>query len=65
MALINFKEHLEEKGSKICSICHDKFYGFGNNPKPFYNLTSKDRCCDVCNELVVLPRRLTERKTNG
>ena len=60
MTLINFKKHLEEKGSKICSICKSKFYGFGHNPQPFYNLKVEDRCCAECNERVVVPRRTRE-----
>ena len=60
MSVIDFKDIQEEKGSKICSICKSKFWGFGNNPQPFYNLKVEDRCCDSCNETIVIPRRTRE-----
>ncbi len=60
MSVIDFKDIQEEKGSKICSICKNKFWGFGNNPQPFYNLKVEDRCCDSCNERIVIPRRIRE-----
>jgi len=60
MNVINFKEHHDEKGTKICSICKNKFVGFGHNPQPALNLKSEDRCCDDCNHAVVIPRRLRE-----
>ena len=60
MSVVDFKEIQNEKGSKICSICKTKFWGFGNNPQPFYNLKVEDRCCDSCNETIVFPRRQSE-----
>lgn len=35
-----------------CSICFDKFEGFGHNASPI----NEGRCCDDCNELVVAAR---------
>lgn len=40
---------------KKCCICGKPFEGFGNNPEP---IKSSGRCCDECNENVVLPERL-------
>jgi hypothetical protein len=37
-----------------CSICGKRFEGFGNNPSPFPG----ERCCDECDNKVVLPIRL-------
>lgn len=43
------------KDAKICSICGAYYSGFGNNAEPINN----GRCCDDCNEMVIL-RRITE-----
>ena len=40
-----------------CSICGEKFKGFGNNPAPV-TTGDGDRCCDTCNSFVVLPARM-------
>jgi len=45
---------------KTCSICNKKFFGFGNNPQPVKTLSVSDRCCDECNDTVVIPRRFRE-----
>lgn len=37
-----------------CSICGAKYVGFGHNAQPINN----KRCCDVCNEIKVIPARL-------
>ena len=47
---------------KICSICNKKFFGFGNNPQPVKTLSVSDRCCDECNDTVVIPRRFRESR---
>ena len=39
---------------KICSICRKKYVGFGNNAEPVNN----KRCCNECNNAVVIPIRL-------
>ena len=36
-----------------CVICGGHFFGWGNNPQP---LRLDGRCCDSCNELVILAR---------
>lgn len=41
---------------KICSICGEKYVGYGNNSHPVNN----GRCCDICNMLVVIPTRLRQ-----
>jgi hypothetical protein len=41
----------------VCSICHLKVEGYGNNPTPVANLSVSDRACDWCNEHVVGPVR--------
>ena len=33
--------------------CKNKIEGFGNNARPF-----EGRCCNQCNELVVIPLRM-------
>lgn len=57
-----------------CSICGGCFRGIGNNPEPVQKLekdgvdySSDDvkpedfnRCCDACNESIVIPARLKE-----
>ena len=40
----------------ICSICGKEFEGYGNNAEP----VNDGRCCDKCNEEVVIPRRLAD-----
>lgn len=38
----------------ICSICGGEYHHFGNNAEP----VNSGRCCDECNDTVVLPERL-------
>ena len=49
---------LKEK-KKICCICKCEYTGWGNNPKP---VKSKGRCCDMCNNGIVITQRLYEWK---
>jgi len=37
----------------ICCICGKEFEGYGNNPDP---VRKEGRCCDICNNLVILER---------
>lgn len=37
-----------------CSICRKKYEGYGNNAQPVNN----GRCCDRCNTLTVVPKRM-------
>lgn len=39
----------------ICVICKNLFTGFGHNPDP---ISTKGRCCDECNNIVILTRLL-------
>lgn len=39
-----------------CVLCHKEFSGYGNNPFPASN--SGGRCCDDCNDNVVIPLRI-------
>lgn len=41
----------------ICSICGDKYYGWGNNAWPI----NPGRCCNACDETVVIPQRIEMR----
>ena len=40
---------------KKCCICGEIFDGFGNNPQPVKN---DGRCCDFCNDNIVVPIRV-------
>ena len=44
-----------ELGHK-CSICGNRYLGFGNNAKP----VNEGRCCDTCNLTQVVPMRLID-----
>ena len=50
----------------ICCFCGKKFEGWGNNPYPA-NKDESARCCDACNDSVVIPSRLARlwEKDNG
>ena len=41
---------------KPCSLCKNKVVGFGHNPWPLRDPGS--RCCDDCNDTLVIPARL-------
>jgi hypothetical protein len=53
-----------------CCICSEFFEGHGNNPYPVKNMRWKliegedfkedEECCNVCNDKVVIPKRLEE-----
>ena len=40
-----------------CCICKKKFEGWGNNPWP---VKKRGRCCDKCNDTVVIPARIID-----
>ena len=40
-----------------CCICGQVFEGYGNNPYPV-SFDPNDRCCDICNEMRVVPERI-------
>jgi hypothetical protein len=48
-----------------CCICSKFFEGYGNNPDPVTDEDGKffkedDECCSVCNNTVVIPKRMKE-----
>ena len=48
-----------------CVLCSEDYKGFGHNPWPLNN--GRGRCCDTCNDYVLLARiarinRLAEKK---
>lgn len=48
----------EEKKNPICCICGKECENeFGNNPWPVNN-DEDARCCNVCNDTVVVPERI-------
>jgi hypothetical protein len=44
-----------------CSICGGTYAGFGNDPAPIVNDPGA-RCCDVCNQTVVIPARERDKR---
>lgn len=48
----------KDKKQHICSICGKSYEGYGNNAQPVNN----GRCCNKCNETVVIPRRIQEHQ---
>ena len=40
-----------------CCICGKRFAGYGNNPNP---IKEEGKCCDECNEKVVIPARVEQ-----
>ena len=47
---------MDKKDEKqICSICGEEYEGWGNNAYPINN----GRCCDCCNNNLVIPARFT------
>jgi len=47
-----------EKETGKCCLCGKKYTHYGNNPYPLIEDTDKkpNRCCDKCNEKVILAR---------
>lgn len=37
-----------------CIICGSKIFGFGHNASP----VALGRCCDICNDVEVIPARI-------
>lgn len=44
----------KEENKRTCSICGGGYWGWGHNAEP----VNQGRCCDTCNNLVVLPERI-------
>lgn len=40
-----------------CVLCHEYFYGWGNNPYPLAT-GEDDECCSECNATKVIPARI-------
>jgi len=40
------------RSEKVCSLCSRPYSGYGNNSQPLSN----GRCCDSCNEDVIVAR---------
>lgn len=40
-----------------CCLCGAEIFDYGNNPWPL-NQNEDDRCCDICNEVYVIPARI-------
>jgi len=45
----------KSKEKRPCVLCGKTIVGFGNNPSPVVN---NGRCCDECNQNVVIPTRI-------
>ncbi len=50
------KKETKKEDYKVCSVCGKPYTGFGNNANPVNN----GRCCDSCDGLVVIPRRIND-----
>lgn len=48
--------------NKICCICGQVFFGWGNNPWP---VEIVGRCCDQCNAEQVIPARIRAMKEDN
>lgn len=48
---------MENKDAKTgtCCFCGGIYTNYGNNPEPV--MSAPNRCCDVCNALIVVPER--------
>jgi len=44
-----------ENDAQECVICHHSFQGRGHNPFP---LKDEGRCCEGCNDTLVIPHRI-------
>lgn len=43
---------MKDNDTHICSICGDRYTGWGNNASP----VNDGRCCDNCNTIVLVAR---------
>lgn len=59
------KEYVYEEDKDIpdfdCCICGTHCIGYGNNPWPI-SKNENDRCCNECNDTIVIPARLMNLK---
>lgn len=51
------------ENTKKCCLCGKEFIGYGNNPYPLVKEQGA-KCCDECNELVIVERirQITNKK---
>ena len=50
----------DEKKKPICCFCGRECENeWGNNPYPA-SKNENDRCCDFCNTIIVIPKRIQE-----
>ena len=40
-----------------CCICRHPITGYGHNPWPIQGTALRPRCCDICNDMFVIPAR--------
>ena len=57
-----FRKNPHYKAQK-CVLCGETFVGFGNNPAPVKQL-DEGKCCDVCNDTIVIPKRIEQILNN-
>jgi hypothetical protein len=50
--VIRFMNEKPKEKPNLCSICGQDYYGYGNNALPI----NDGRCCDDCNQLVIIRR---------
>ena len=62
MAPEEYKEYMriqtEDDYKGVCSLCALPVEGYGNNPWPLAE--PPRRCCDTCNDTLVIPARLAQ-----
>lgn len=46
-----------------CVLCGDEIVGFGNNPEPVASF-EEGKCCNRCNNTVVIPARIGRLQMN-
>jgi len=48
---------------KVCVLCGAEYDGWGNNPEPVARY-EEGQCCDLCNNVVVIPARIGRMNMN-
>ena len=51
------------ENKRVCCICGIEFKGMGNNPAPVM-VGKTNRCCDMCNHNIIIPRRIMDYMKN-
>lgn len=52
-----------KKEINTCCFCGCEIEGYGNNPEPLKPYPN--RCCDKCNEEIVIPERINQMTAYG